>query len=368
MAESIGNLYETAIPSLSDTADIQEALRIYHYGAPSGSGVGQYPTTNSDPTNLVIPSVAYHLFSLQDQIDNFQSGILPSAWFNKGVLISSTDVGSPLGIAPGSNGQILTANSATATGLEWNVPEVSLLNTVTLSNKTLKASKIGDPGISFAGPDGNSFLTSLSIVPPTANRSIALPNVDGTVITTGNLSDITGSLTTTAPFTIKNSSGTPILSTTNATNGNLEIGRVDGVSSTPYIDFHSGATASDFDSRILATGGTGVSGQGTIQIVGNLINNINTVAKTGVHILGPADYNTLVQMNGAFAFQVTTAMSAAPIGTQITLYAMQPGVSVTGVGATVNATPGTKLRTTHSVATLICMASNVWLLTGDLIS
>jgi hypothetical protein len=37
MAEPIGNIYSTGIPSLDDTANIQEALRIYHYGRPSGS-------------------------------------------------------------------------------------------------------------------------------------------------------------------------------------------------------------------------------------------------------------------------------------------------------------------------------------------
>lgn len=44
----------------------------------------------------------------------------------------------------------------------------------------------------------------------------------------------------------------------------LSIGRVDGTSSTPYIDFNSGATAIDYDSRIIASGGTGTSGQGNL--------------------------------------------------------------------------------------------------------
>ena len=44
----------------------------------------------------------------------------------------------------------------------------------------------------------------------------------------------------------------------------VEIGRTDGVASSPYIDFHSGATLTDFDSRIQASGGTGTNGAGTI--------------------------------------------------------------------------------------------------------
>lgn len=69
-----------------------------------------------------------------------------------------------------------------------------------------------------------------------------------------------------------------------AGNAIIEMGRQDGVASAPYIDFHSGATATDFDSRIIATGGNGSNGGGTLQIqaetltvVGNLKVNSNTV-------------------------------------------------------------------------------------------
>lgn len=46
----------------------------------------------------------------------------------------------------------------------------------------------------------------------------------------------------------------------------FEIGRVDGNASSPFIDFHSGATAVDYDVRLLATGGSGVAGGGTLAI------------------------------------------------------------------------------------------------------
>jgi len=191
MAESIGNLYSTAIPALSDTADIQEALRIYHYGAPSGSGGGQYPITNTDPTNLVIPSVAYHLYALQSQIDNFQAGVLPSAFTDKGVLLSASQPGTPRPLSVGSSGQILFANPATTTGLEWRFPDVTLSNTVTLTNKTLVNSTIGNAGLRFAAPAGNSFLTTLAIVDPTANRTITLPNATTTLVGTDTIQTLT---------------------------------------------------------------------------------------------------------------------------------------------------------------------------------
>lgn len=225
MAESIGNLYETAIPALSDTADIQEALRIYHYGANSGSGEGQYPPTNTDPTNLVIPSVAYHLYNLQQQITAFESGVLPSAYVQKGTLISASQPGVPLAITPTQNGQVLYSNSATATGLEWKFPEITLTNAVTLSNKTLLGAFIGNAGIKFNGPTGNAFTTALTVTAPTANRTIALPDANTTLVGTDTVQTLTnksiavGQLTGTLPLT---SGGTGATTAANARN-NLEI-------------------------------------------------------------------------------------------------------------------------------------------------
>ena len=84
--------------------------------------------------------------------------------------------------------------------------------------------------------------------------------------------------------TILNADGTnPLLSSNNTFSGvqtinnavnigsgstgavGLEIGSTNGTgATTPFIDFHSGATAIDFDSRIIASGGNGTNGQGTL--------------------------------------------------------------------------------------------------------
>lgn len=61
--ENIGALYNTQIPGLDDAADIQEALRLYHYGSLV------YDPANTDTSLIQNPSVAYHLKNLQDQVD-----------------------------------------------------------------------------------------------------------------------------------------------------------------------------------------------------------------------------------------------------------------------------------------------------------
>ena len=178
MTESIGNLYETKVPALSDVADIQEALRIYHYGAPSGSGTGQYPISNSAPSNLEPLSIAYHLYNLQTQIDDFESGVLPSAYTAKGVLISASQASTPRALelpSTSPNGRVLTVNTATLTGLEWSLPAVTLTNEVTLTNKTFLNGKVTATGLIFAGPTGNDFTTTLILPTPSANKTVFFP-------------------------------------------------------------------------------------------------------------------------------------------------------------------------------------------------
>lgn len=52
--------------------------------------------------------------------------------------------------------------------------------------------------------------------------------------------------------------------------GQVEIGRTDGVAAEPYIDFHSGATVVDYDSRIIASGGNGTVGGGNLSLYGKI--------------------------------------------------------------------------------------------------
>ncbi len=134
-AESIGTLVPTKIPGLSDPADIQAALRLYHYGDEN------YNPANASEGSLVNPSIAYKINSLQNQITAIDIGgaLKATDFAAKGDLLSAS-ANDTLSVLPvGGNGTVLTANSATASGLSWATPDVTLTNTATLSNKTLTA-------------------------------------------------------------------------------------------------------------------------------------------------------------------------------------------------------------------------------------
>ena len=60
--ENIGNLVPTKIPALVDDANIQDALKAYHYGS------YDFNTAETNTANLLNPSIAYTITNLQTQI------------------------------------------------------------------------------------------------------------------------------------------------------------------------------------------------------------------------------------------------------------------------------------------------------------
>ena len=60
--ENIGSLVPTKIPALTDDANIQDALKAYHYGS------YDFDTAETDPAELLNPSIAYTINNLQEQI------------------------------------------------------------------------------------------------------------------------------------------------------------------------------------------------------------------------------------------------------------------------------------------------------------
>lgn len=82
-AEDIGSLYPTKIPGYSDAADIQAALRLYHYGDP------EYDITNTNTANLEPNSIAGSLQHLEDRVTDVENASLP-------ISVQQTEPASPV--------------------------------------------------------------------------------------------------------------------------------------------------------------------------------------------------------------------------------------------------------------------------------
>lgn len=202
MSEQIGNLYGTQVPALSDVADIQEAFRIYHYGAASGTASGQYDITNSNVANLVPNSMAYFLHNLQTQINSIAgiSSVPLTAYNNKGVILSGVSSGGYERVSVGSDGFVLTANSGSTTGVSWSAPSVTPTNEVTLTNKTLTSPVINvsfnkqTDSYTLALSDNGKIVeidsTTTKYLTVPKNSSVAFPNGASITISQTNVGQI----------------------------------------------------------------------------------------------------------------------------------------------------------------------------------
>jgi microcystin-dependent protein len=152
MTESIGRQYETAIPALSDTANIQEAFRIYHYGVPTT----EFNPTNTEPSDLEPKSIAFYLTDFQEQINDITSILSPTAYEKRGNLVVAGDDGPiVLELNPNypttfsENGLLLVSDDSSDSGMKWLAPSITLTNIQTISNKKLTNTTITPDGLKF---------------------------------------------------------------------------------------------------------------------------------------------------------------------------------------------------------------------------
>ena len=134
-------------------------------------------------------------------------GVASATSINK-VAFTAPATGATLTLADGSTLAVSGAHSVTLTATATTsvtLPTSGTLATLTgseiLSNKTLASPVITDPTITgfslgdssiiFEGATANAYETTLTVVDPTADRTITLPNVTGTVITNGDTDTVT---------------------------------------------------------------------------------------------------------------------------------------------------------------------------------
>jgi hypothetical protein len=109
-----------------------------------------------------------------------------------------------LTIGTGLSGTSYDGSSAVTVAIDSTVATTS--GTQTLTNKTLTSPLIDGNGVVFEGATANDFETTLTVADPTADRTITLPDVTGTVITSGDSGTVTNTMLQNSSITIN---GTP---------------------------------------------------------------------------------------------------------------------------------------------------------------
>lgn len=97
--------------------------------------------------------------------------------------------------------------------------------------------------------------------------------------------------------------------------GSLELGASAGGANTPFIDFHSGVTGIDYDTRIMASGGNGTPGNGTLTITAATVNVTGTLSEASVRVYSPNNLPTADVIKESVTSQTGTYSVAATIST-----------------------------------------------------
>lgn len=206
---------------------------------------------------------------------------------------------------------------------------------------------------------------------------IASPTLTGTPAAPTATADTNTTQVATTAFVLgQAASVSPIVDGTAAVGTSTRYARADHVHPT---DTSRAPTANPTFTGTVTVGASGVAftdGSQTKQGVPSLteIKPVVTANATLSTLSSPLTYrDSLVPISGARTITIdadTTNSITFPIGTSIDFYQSvgTGGEFVAGAGVTIQRTPGLKLRTTFSSATITKVAANTWLLYGDLMA
>ena len=241
--ESIGTLIPTAIPGYADAADIQAALRAYHYGSYT------YDPSNTSYASLVTPSMAKTIYDIQTDITSLENrpssggaaqtsqpvpGDFTPAEIPNGYIWVDSD--GTIGGAPTSATAIFT-NSAPTSGLTTGLVWVDKDATSITSNPFIPQSVINAKGDILIGTANdtasvltaattNGYILAVNSSTTSGLEWIANDQGDITAVTSGtgiSVSSGTGPIPSVAVDTTVVATTNNTLTMTNKTTGTLTL-------------------------------------------------------------------------------------------------------------------------------------------------
>jgi len=310
--------------------------------------------------------------------------------------------------------QTSPAYSLDVTGTARITGDLTVQGTTTTIDSTTIAVQTS---LVFEGATADDYETTLTLVDPTADRTITLPNNTGTVaLTTDNVASATLAATATALATARTIGGTSFDGTAAIVPGTITVAdTTDTTCSVALFESATGDLAPKSDAGVTYNAGTGTltatafagpltgnvtgnasgtaatvtgAAQTAITSVGTLsaltvtgdvvagginapIHSINTQTGTS-YTLAIGDANGVVDTDNGSANTVTVPPTLSPdfpVGTQILVIQQGGGQTtiVAGSGVNLRAKDGLKLAGgSYAGATLIKRATNDWYVIGSL--
>lgn len=269
------------------------------------------------------------------------SGTVTSTMIADGTIVDG-DISSSAAIATSKISGLdaaLTAKLSSATAASTYAPLASpaLTGTPTAPTATAGTNTTQVATTAFVGTAVANLVASAPAALDTLNELAAALGNDSAFSTT-----VTNSLAAKAPLAGPTFTGTVTLpSTTSIGNvSSTEISYVDGVTS---------AIQTQLDSKLASL--------------------VTINSQTSSYTVVTSDKDKVIELNSGSANTITVPLDLnVPDGTQLDILQVGAGQTtiVAASGVTINATPGLKLRTQWSGATLRKRGTNLWVLVGDL--
>lgn len=142
-----------------------------------------FPTNVTIPGNLTTTGTTHTLGTIEISGNNIRSTDSTTVRINDSLNVN----GSVSATSVSSTGAV-SGTTITGTGA---VSGTTITGTSTIQGTDLI---LTSGGITFEGLTDNTFETTLAVVDPTGDRTITLPNITGTVITTGDTGTVTSTM------------------------------------------------------------------------------------------------------------------------------------------------------------------------------
>lgn len=338
--ESIGDLIPTAIPGYADAADIQAALRAYHYGSYA------YSPANTSPANLVTPSMAKTIYDIQQDIvtlenrpssggDVATTAPVPGDFTPSGIPNGYiwVDQDGTVGGQPTSATAVFTTTAPTSDlsmGVIWvdkdatSITENPFIATAILSakgdlivasaNDTASILNVASTNgyvlnVNSATASGLAWVDSAASTQTLTNKTIALGSntVSGTIaqfntaVTDADFATQAGSETLTNKTLTSPTLTSPVITGTSSIWQMMENATVSATAATGTVNYD-----------LLTNGAvtyytTNASGNWTLNLRGSATTSLNSVMSTGTSLTiaflvtngGTAYYQTALQVDGS---------------------------------------------------------------------
>jgi len=399
--ESIGTLIPTAIPGYTDSADIQAALRAYHYGSYA------YDPANTSAASLVSPSIAKTIYDITTDITALENRPSSGGEVNT-VQPAATSFTPPeipdgfiwvdedgtIGGLPISATAIFT-NSAPTTSLTTGVIWVDKDAESITANPFIPQAVINAKGDLLVGTANDIasvlsvgttgfFLKANSATTSGLEWAASTADIDGVTAGTGLSGGGTSGTVTLSINTAVTADLTTAQTLTNKTIA-LDSNAVSGT----IAQFNTAVTDADFatvagnetlTNKTIDASTNTLTGVVTLTGTQTLTNKTLTApivnlafnAQTGTtYTLVAADRNKLVTSSNGAAVTITIPTGVFAAGEQINVQSIGVGLTtISGAAVTITSTGASALapilRARFSAATIICTAAGVFTVIGDI--